>query len=90
MRYGINGTYLHFLWDLDKSEGRSGLLKRKYNRVDFALKKGIALDIEKKILNFARSFAKVWSLPSKNICMVKTNRGNGFAPLRGIKRQGRY
>lgn len=65
MRYGINGTYLHFLWDLDKSEGRSGLLKRKYNRVDFALKKGIALDIEKKYLTLHAVSLKYGPCPQR-------------------------
>ena len=51
MKYSINEDRLHVLWNRYQSGGRSGLIKRKNIRADFALKKEIVLDIEENHLN---------------------------------------
>jgi len=69
--YGISHLQLKVQWAKYLSYGTAGLRKSLKIKIDFILKRKIVVDIEKKSLTFAHSFAKVWCQHFKYICMAK-------------------
>ena len=88
-KYGINEDRLHVLWNRYQSEGRSGLLKRKNIKADFALKKKIVLDIEENHLTLHAVSLKYGACPQRISVWLKLYREKGWAALESVKRRGR-
>ena len=89
MKYGINEDRLHVLWDRYQSDGRSGLLKRKNIRADFALKKEIVLDIEENHLPLHAASLKYGASSPRISVWLKAYRDRGLLALEETKKRGR-
>ena len=89
MKYGINEDRLHVLWNRYQSGGRSGLIKRKNIRADFALKKEIVLDIEENHLTLHTASLKYGACSQRISVWLRQYRTGGLAALNSTKRRGR-
>ena len=88
-KFGISEHRLHVLWNRYQSEGRSGLLKRKNIRADFALKKKIVHDIEENHLTLHAASFKYGASPQCISVWLRQYRTGGLAALNSTKRRGR-
>ena len=89
MEYGINEDRLHVLWDRYQIEGKAGLLKKKNIKADYALKKKIVLDIEKKHLTLHAASLKYGASSQRIYVWQKAYREGGLQALESTKRRGR-
>ena len=89
MEYGINEDRLHVLWDRYQLEGRTGLLKKKNIKADYAFKREIVLDIEKNHLTLHAASLKYGASPQRILFWLKVYREEGLEALARIKKRGR-
>jgi len=89
VEYGINEDRLHVLWDQYQLEGKSGLLKKKNIKADYALKKKIVLDIVKNHVTLHAASLKYGASPQRISFWLKIYREEGLAALARIKKRGR-
>jgi len=89
VKYGINEDRLHVLWDKYQLQGRSGLLKKKIIKADYALKKEIVLDIEENHLTLHAASLKYGASSQRISVWLKMYREHGWAALEVVKKRGR-
>ena len=87
--YGISYERLQVLWARYQSEGRSGLLKRRNIKADYALKRKIVLDIEENHLTLHAASLKYEASPARISLWLKLYREDGWAALKKVKKRGR-
>lgn len=87
--YGINASLLGQLWARYKSEGPTGLVKKKNVRADYAFKVRVVRDIETNRLTLVDASLK-YNVSSSHIgAWLKTARTRGYDALSITKPQGR-
>ena len=89
VKYGINNDRLQVLWDRYQLQGRSGLLKKKNIKPDYALKREIVLDIEENHLTLHAASLKYGASPQCISVWLRQYRMEGLAALNSMKRRGR-
>ena len=89
VKYGINEDRLHVLWDKYQLQGRSGLLKKKIIKADYALKKEIVLDIEENHLTLHSASLKYGACSQRISLWLRQYKMEGLAALNSMKRRGR-
>ena len=87
--YGISHERLQVLWARYQSEGRSGLLKRRNIKADYALKRKIVLDIEENHLTLHAASLKYAASPARISVWLRLYREQGLAALEKVKKRGR-
>ena len=89
VKYGINNDRLQVLWDRYQLQGRSGLLKKKNIKPDYALKREIVLDIEENHLTLHAASLKYGACSQRISVWLRQYRMEGLAALNSMKRRGR-
>ena len=89
VKYGINNDRLQVLWDRYQLQGRSGLLKKKNIKPDYAVKREIVLDIEENHLTLHAASLKYGASPQCISVWLRQYRMEGLAALNSMKRRGR-
>ena len=89
VKYGINNDRLQVLWDRYQLQGRSGLLKKKNIKPDYALKREIVLDIEENHITLHAASLKYGASPQCISVWLRQYRMEGLAALNSMKRRGR-
>ena len=87
--YGINTEHLKVLRSRYLQQGPCGLQKGKNIKADFALKKQIVLEIEKKHLTLHAASLKFGAAPQTISRWLKAYREEGLSALCKFKRRGR-
>ena len=87
--YGINASLLGQLWARYKSEGPSGLVKKKNVRADYAFKVRVVQDIEANQLTLVDASLKYNVSSSRIGVWLKTARTRGYDVLSITKPRGR-
>ena len=87
--YGINAAHLKFLRSKYLQQDPVGLEKGKYIKADFALKKRIVLEVEKKYLPLYVALLKFGAAPQTISRWLKVYREEGLSALGKSKRRGK-
>ena len=89
VEYGINADRLHVLWDRYQLEGRTGLLKKKNIKADYALKREIVLDIEENHITLHAASLKYGASPQCISVWLRQYRQGGLVALNSTRKRGR-
>ena len=89
VKYGINNDRLQVLWDRYQLQGRSGLLKKKNIKPDYALKREIVLDIEENHLTLHAASLKYEASPQRILAWLRIYREEGLGALNFTTKRGR-
>ena len=87
--FGIDHRLLGYLWACYKSEGTSGLIKKKNVKADYAFKVQVVRDIEENHLSLVEASLK-YNVSSSQICVwQKIARTQGYDALAITRPRGR-